>query len=105
MLFCNNFDDWSKAIREAKKAFDCPLVRRHWSGAEEALVSHWDAYRRVNGYDAMHLNIVYVTIRGKYVKRFQFCNHIDEPITPPLSAISAAVKLSKALNEELLYEI
>ena len=105
MLLQNNNANWEQSLKQARTAFSCPLVRRHWEDAEHALESHWDAYRRINGYEAVHLNIVYVLIRGEYVKKFQFCNHTDKPITPPLSAMSATVKLSKAINQELDYEI
>lgn len=97
--------NWEQSLKHARRAFSCPLVCRYWEDAEHALESHWDAYRRINGYDIVHLNIVYVLIRGEYVKKFQFCNHADKPITPPLSAIGATVKLSKAINKELNYEL
>ena len=96
---------WEQSLEHARRAFSCPLVCRYWDSVESALESHWDAYRRINGYDIVHLNIVYVLIRGEYVKKFQFYNHADKPITPPLSAISATVKLSKAINKGLNYEL
>jgi archaellum component FlaF (FlaF/FlaG flagellin family) len=96
---------WEQSLEHARRAFSCPLVHRYWNSVESALESHWDAYRRINGYDTVYLNIVYVLIRGEYVKKFQFYNHADKPITPPLSAISATVKLSKAINKGLNYEL